>query len=52
METMTKDTNKVYTLDFFRKMGAKGGKKTKKKYGTSHYSKINPKKKALDKGVV
>lgn len=52
MQTMIKDTDKVYTLEYFKRMGRKGGKKTKKKYGTSHYSKINPKRKPIDKGVV
>lgn len=56
METTTKDTNKVYTREYFVRMGKIGGKKTREKYGTNHYSKINPKKnpknKGLDKGVV
>lgn len=29
---------KVFTADFFRKAGRKGGKKTVKKYGTKHMS--------------
>jgi hypothetical protein len=55
METTTKDNDKVYTREYFVKMGKIGGKTTKKKYGTSHYSKIrSPKsgRKPIDKGVV
>ncbi len=50
MKTLAKE-NKVFDREFFRKAGRKGGLNTKKKYGLSHYAKINPKRKALDKGV-
>ncbi len=50
---------KIYTREYFVKMGKIGGRKTKKLYGLKHYSKINPGKQKkenvdmpIDKGVV
>ncbi len=39
---------KKYTKEYFQKMGKKGGDKTKDLYGLTHFSKINPKKKARE----
>lgn len=39
---------KEFTKEWFAEQGRLGGEKTKKLYGTTHYSSINPKKKKKD----
>ena len=33
-------SDKVYTTEYFKKMGRRGGNQTKKKYGIEHFKKM------------